>query len=89
MTDHDRPNLSEGFRLVLLVNFLERLYLLLSLLLGNAVGFLNCACQLVALAGDGVAIVRGKLVPPLFDMPFELRSIAFDYFPIHGGFLRW
>jgi len=45
------------------MNLFECLNLRLGLILGNAVGFLDCSRQLIALAGNGVEIVVGKLAP--------------------------
>jgi hypothetical protein len=51
--------------LVVLVDLFESLDLRFGLVLGEAVGLLNAARQLVSLAGNGVEIVVGQLAPLL------------------------
>jgi hypothetical protein len=70
------------------VNLLKRLDLRLGLVLGNAVGFLDCSRQLIALAGNRVKIFVGQLAPFLLHVPFELFPVAFDHVPIHGASLQ-
>ena len=52
--------------------FLPITELLLCFVLGNAIGFLNLAGQLIALAGNHIVLIIGKLAPLLFDIAFEL-----------------
>jgi len=42
--------------------------------LGNAIGFLDLADQLIAFAGDLVQIVIGQLAPLLLDLSYKLNA---------------
>src|SRR5258708_9662690 len=61
--------------------FLE---LLLGLVLADAVGVLDLADQLVALAGDLVELIVGQLAPLLFHFALRLLPVACDAIPVHA-----
>src|SRR4051812_48075009 len=63
------------------------LHLLLGLVLADAVGVLDLADQLVALAGDPVELVVADLAPLLLDLALHLLPVAFDAIPVHAALL--
>src|SRR4051812_977362 len=58
-------------------------HLLLGFVLADAVGLLDAAEQLVALAGDAVEVVVGQLAPLLLHFALRHLPVAFDAIPIH------
>src|SRR3990167_6431820 len=75
---------SGGVVLVLLFKVLD---LLLGFVLRDAVGFLDLAHQLIALAGDNVEVVVGKLAPLRLHLALELLPVAFYDIPVHLNLL--
>src|SRR5579859_3059498 len=62
-------------------------YVLLDLILAQAVALLQLALQLVPPARDLVQIVVRELAPFFLDLAFELLPVSFDTIPIHGELL--
>jgi hypothetical protein len=77
--------LSRAIQLFLLL--LPGAHLLLRFILGDAVGFLDLACKLLAFACDDVKLVVGELAPLLLDVALHLLPVAFYAIPVHRGFL--
>src|SRR5258708_34299886 len=63
--------------------------LLLGLVLGNPVGVLEAARELVPPTGDLVELVVRQPAPLFADLALELLPVAFDPVPIHGVTLSW
>src|SRR3569623_1934778 len=61
--------------------------LLLGVIAGHAIAFLDLSGQLLATALDGVEIVVGELAPLFLELAFHLLPVAFDNVPIHGSLL--
>src|SRR6185436_13868079 len=61
--------------------------LALGLVLADAVGVLDLADQLVALARDAVEVVVGELAPLLLRLALQLLPVAFDAIPVHAALL--
>src|SRR5437762_13601825 len=57
--------------------------LLLGLVLADAVRVLDLADQLVALAGDLVQVLVGKLAPLLLHFALRLLPVSCDAIPVH------
>jgi hypothetical protein len=57
--------------------------LLLGLVLGHAITFLDLAGQLGATTLDDVEVVVGELAPLRLDLALELLPVAFDAIPVH------
>src|SRR5205807_9239770 len=62
-------------------------YILVDLILGEAVALLQLAFELFTPAFDDVEIVVGELAPLLLGLALELLPIAFDAVPIHCNLL--
>lgn len=58
--------------------------LLLGLVFGDAVAFLDSTGKLVTPSFGPVQVVVGQLAPGLLRVAFELLPVAFDAIPIHG-----
>ena len=56
--------------------------LLLRFILGDAIGFLDPAGEVVTLARNHVELVVGELAPLLLDVALELFPVAFDAIPV-------
>src|SRR5205085_9440611 len=63
----------------------------LRLVLADAVGVLDLADELVALAGDLVELVVGQLAPLLLHLAFGLLPVSCDAVPVHAFVprLKW
>src|SRR3569832_1949177 len=61
--------------------------LLLGVIAGHAIAFLDLSGQLLATAFDGIEIVVGELAPLFLELAFHLLPVAFDNVPIHGSLL--
>jgi hypothetical protein len=58
-------------------------YILLNLVLGEAVAFLDFALELITLSIDSSKIIVGEVAPLLFDLTLDLLPVTFDSIPIH------
>src|SRR3569833_3720034 len=61
--------------------------LLLGVIAGHAIAFLDLSGPLLATALDGIEIVVGELAPLFLELAFHLLPVAFDNVPIHGSLL--
>src|SRR5512141_2086810 len=79
--------LSRTLGAIVLVARFKVLDLFFGFLLRDAVGLLYLPRQLIALAGNHVEVIVGKLAPLRFHLALELLPVAFNDIPVHSDLL--
>jgi len=67
----------------MLVKLLKTFDLLFGFVLRDAVGLLDLARQLIAIAGNHVEVIVGECAPIRFHFALELLPVAFNDIPVH------
>src|ERR1700690_3554684 len=75
-------------RTLVLVELFKALDLLLGFIFRDAVGLLNFARQLVALAGNLVEVIVSEFPPLCFHLALELLPVPLNDIPVHINSFR-